>query len=95
VHEGMVVVLQGQVNQAWQTSMEVGVRVEAENTRTGERTHCCSAYLTFVGLDEGGRPRQLPQLDSCGDGEAERRQEAAEMRRSRRLERREERKQEV
>jgi len=94
VLEGMVVVLQGQVNQAWGTSMEVGVRVEAENTRTGERTQCCSAYLSFVAVDDERTGIALPVLDPCGDPQAIRRQEAAEKRRSRRLERREERKQE-
>jgi acyl-CoA hydrolase len=95
VSEGMVVVIRGQVNQSWSTSMEVGVRVEAEDSRTGQRTHCCSAYLTFVALDEERKGKRLPALDPDGDPEAIRRQGEAERRRSRRLERRAERAREV
>lgn len=95
VREGMVVVLSGQVNQAWKTSLEVGVKVEAEDTRSGLRTHCCSAYLTFVALDPDGRSRSIPQLDTEQNHEAIRRQQEAENRRQRRLERREERKREA
>src|SRR5690348_1082811 len=48
VHVGDVVTLRATVNAAWRTSMEVGVRVEAENVRTGAVTHTCTAYLTMV-----------------------------------------------
>ena len=44
------------MNAAWRTSMEVGVRVEAENPRTGEVRHTNTAYLTMVALDDDGRP---------------------------------------
>ncbi|CAG8529226.1 17121_t:CDS:10, partial [Acaulospora morrowiae] len=47
---GDVVLLQASVNRAWNTSMEVGVRVETENPITGKRRYCCHAYLTFVAL---------------------------------------------
>ena len=63
VRAGMVVVLRAQVNRSWGTSMEVGVRVEAEDPKVGRREHCCSAYLTFVHLDETGQPAQVPRLD--------------------------------
>ena len=65
------------------------------NTRSGQRTHCCSAYLTFVALDQDGHSRPIPRLDIEQDLEAARRQQEAENRRQRRLERREERKREV
>src|SRR3954447_8122846 len=50
VRVGDLVTLRSQVNAAWRTSMEVGVRVEAENVATGEVRHTCTAYLTMVAL---------------------------------------------
>ena len=55
VHKGMVVILKSTVNCAWNTSMEIGVRIESEHPLTGERLHCCSAYLTFVAIDKNGQ----------------------------------------
>ncbi|MBI2568621.1 MAG: acyl-CoA thioesterase [Candidatus Schekmanbacteria bacterium] len=91
VRIGMVVVLQSQVNQAWRTSLEVGVRVEAEEPETGARAHACSAYLTFVALDRNGRPRPLPalQLPECREGSEHRRARQAQERRDHRLQMRE------
>jgi acyl-CoA hydrolase len=81
VHKGMVVILKATVNCAWNTSMEIGVRIESEHPLTGERLHCCSAYLTFVAIDSEGRKQQLPQL-SCEQNEdwIRRRNEAQERR---------------
>jgi acyl-CoA hydrolase len=65
---GSVVVLAAMVNRTFRSSMEVGVRVEEEDARTGARHHCCSAYLTFVALarsSPGGGPparRVLPRV---------------------------------
>ena len=89
VRKGMVVVLKGQVNQAWRTSMEIGVRVEAEDPHTGLRSHCCSAYLTFVALDGNGLPRVVPATDQEGDAIQERRASDAQLRRDARLQMRE------
>ena len=50
------------VNFAGTTSLEVGVRVEAENLFTGEVRHTNSAYLTFVALNEDGKPTGVPEL---------------------------------
>jgi len=50
------------VNRAFTSSMEVGVKVWAENTRTGEVAHVASAYLVFVAVDEHGRVQKVPQL---------------------------------
>lgn len=86
IRQGMIVVLRGMVNCAWRTSMEVGVRVEAEEATTGTREHCCSAYFTFVALDPEGRPREVPILDTAGNLEWERRSEEARQRRATRLE---------
>ena len=62
IRTGMVVELLAQVNAAFRTSMEAGVRVESENPVTGERIHACSAYLTFVAQDEAGTPAEVPPL---------------------------------
>jgi acyl-CoA hydrolase len=85
VKQGMVVVLEAQVNQAWRTSMEVGVSVQAEDPDTGIRSHCCTAFLTFVAVDGQGKPREIPRLDARGDPEAMRRVDDAEARRRARL----------
>jgi acyl-CoA hydrolase len=57
-----VVTLKATVNAAWRTSMEVGVHVEAEDVIAGETRHTLTAYLTFVALDEEGRPVEVPPL---------------------------------
>jgi acyl-CoA hydrolase len=77
------------VNAAWRTSMEVGVRVEAENARTGEKRHTSTAYLTMVAVDDGGKPVPVPPLVAETDDET-RRQREAETRRRNRLAEREE-----
>ncbi len=84
VHRGMAVELRSMVNMAWRSSMEVGVRIEAQDMRTGERVHCCSAYVTFVGLDDEGRPRKLPSLE-LGTPEQHERAKRAQERRDHRL----------
>jgi acyl-CoA hydrolase len=84
VRIGDLVTCRAQVNAVWRTSMEVGVRVEAENARTGEVRHTSTAYLTMVAVDEEGRPTPVPSL--LVDGETEqRRQREAELRRKNRL----------
>ncbi|MFT5679153.1 MAG: acyl-CoA hydrolase [Myxococcota bacterium] len=93
VRRGMVVILKSQVNQAWRTSMEVGVRVDAEDPATGSLVHCCTAYLTFVALDAHGQPRSIVSLDPGEDVDMIRRTKEADLRRARRLEMRELRKQ--
>jgi acyl-CoA hydrolase len=62
VYVGQLVTMKATVNAAWRTSMEVGVRVESENVRTGELVHTSTAYLTLVALDEEGRPAAVPPL---------------------------------
>jgi hypothetical protein len=80
-------ILKAQVNRAFHTSLEVGVRVEAENPLTGELRHCSSAYLTFVAQDEDGSSVSVPDLIPETDNQ-KRRYEEAEDRRRFRLERR-------
>ena len=50
------------VNFVGRTSVEVGVRVEAEDLATGSVTHTNSSYLVFVALNDGGRPIPVPEL---------------------------------
>jgi acyl-CoA hydrolase len=89
IHPGDLVVMQASVNYVGRSSMEVGVRVEAEDLLTGRRRHTNSCYLTFVAVDRNGRPIEVPELKPETDEEI-RRYAAAVQRRRRRLEEREE-----
>ncbi len=80
---GDVVVLRGQVNQVFHTSMECGVSVESENPLTGERRRAVKAYATFVALDAAGRPMAVPAIEHETDEDARRAREADERRRRR------------
>jgi acyl-CoA hydrolase len=84
VKVGEIVILQAQVNFTARTSMEVGVRVETEDMRTASRRYVTKAYLTFVAVDERGRPRPVPRLQLVTD-EDTRRHADAEHRRADRL----------
>ena len=88
VKKGWVVQIKARVNYTSRTSMEVGVRVDAENPMTGEWHHTSSAYLTFVALNEMGKPVQVPPLEVKTDQEKRRASEAV-LRREFRLKRRE------
>lgn len=59
---GDVLIFNCSVNRAWQTSMEIGCKVEAERIGGGERRHILSAYLTFVAVDREGKPRLVPPV---------------------------------
>ena len=50
------------LNRSWGSSMEIGAKVEAENSYTGETRHILSAFFTFVALDEHGKPVDVPQV---------------------------------
>jgi acyl-CoA hydrolase len=84
VNVGELVTCSASVNAAWRTSMEVGVRVEAERPLTGERRHTSTAYLTMVAVDEQGTPTAVPPLTAESEAER-RRQREAELRRRNRL----------
>jgi uncharacterized protein (TIGR00369 family) len=73
---GDLVICKASANLVGRTSMEVGVRVETENLLTGEVRHTASAYLTYVGLDNAGRPATLPPLILETDEERRRNREA-------------------
>jgi len=84
VQIGNLITLKASVNWSGRTSMEIGVRVEAEDLDTGAVTHTNSAYLVFVALDENGQPAAVPELVvKTEDGR--RRWAAAEQRRAVRL----------
>lgn len=88
IHLGDVVVLYAQVNRAWRSSMEVGVRVEREQADEQQtRHHAVTAYLTFVAVDKAGKPIAVRPVAAQTDAEMRRHAEA-ELRRSRRLEER-------
>jgi acyl-CoA hydrolase len=84
VNVGDLLRCRASVNAAWRTSMEVGIRVEAENVRTGEVRHTSTAYVTMVALDDEGRPTPVPPAVAESDDE-QRRQREAELRRANRL----------
>ena len=84
VHVGEVVTFRATVNAAWRTSMEVGVRVEAENPRSGSLRHTNTAYVTMVALDDDGRPAPVPAIE-CRDDTERRREREAQLRRANRL----------
>jgi acyl-CoA hydrolase len=86
---GDLVTFSAAVNAAWRTSMEVGVRVDAENPRTGEARQTNTAYVTMVALDDEGRPTPVPGLVAETPTE-ERRMREAELRRANRLNERDE-----
>ena len=88
VHVGEVLTFRASVNAAWRTSVEVGVRVEAEDPRTRRKRHTNTAYLTMVALDDEGRPTQVPPLRGETPQE-ERREREAQLRRANRLAERE------
>jgi acyl-CoA hydrolase len=80
---GEFIVLRASVNRVFRSSMEVGVKVFAENVLTGELKHTSSAYLTFVALDQGRQPHPAPPLILENDEDRRRYREAGERRDSR------------
>ena len=87
IHLGELVTAMAQVNYVGRTSLEVGVKVEAENLISGERRHTNSCYVTFVAIDTAGHPVPVPSVVPESDDDR-RRFEAAKARRARRLEER-------
>jgi acyl-CoA hydrolase len=88
IHVAELVTFSASVNAVWRTSMEVGVRVDTENPRTGEVRHASTAYLTMVALDAEGNPTAVPPLVASSPDELRRMREA-ELRRANRLAERE------
>jgi acyl-CoA hydrolase len=84
IHVGELVTMNASVNYAHRTSIEVGVRVESENVLTGARRHTNSCYLTYVAIDESGRPVPVPPVLAETDEERAR-YRGAEERRAQRI----------
>jgi acyl-CoA hydrolase len=80
---GDILVFQAAVNRAWRTSMEVGVKVLAEDFRTLQRRHIFSAYFTFVAVDEHLRPVEIPPVTPETEQEQRRYRQADERRQAR------------
>jgi acyl-CoA hydrolase len=74
---GEILILNASVNYVAHTSMEVGVKVMAENPLNGERRHTGSAYLTYVSIDASGKPNLLPPIIAETEEEKRRHGEAA------------------
>ena len=80
VRIGQLIVLRSSVNRVFRSSMEVGVQVETETLLTGEKLHTCSAYLTFVALDENRRAVEIAPVVPETEDEMRRYREAGERR---------------
>ncbi len=83
---GDIMKLQSSVNFTRVSSMEVGVKIESENPKTGISHHTASAYLTFVSLDDNGKPQKVPPVNP-ESSEEKRRYEDGKIRNEERRER--------
>ncbi|KAA8607239.1 acyl-CoA thioester hydrolase [Salipiger aestuarii] len=84
INVGELVTFRASVNHAGRTSMEVGIRVEAEDIRKGTRRHTNSCYFTMVAVDDDGKPAEVPTLRILTETEAKRNRSAGVRRRLRR-----------
>ncbi len=82
--KGDNLIFSASINRAWNTSMEIGLRVVAEHPVSGQKRHILSAYFTFVALDEWGKPTAVPKVTPQTPLE-KKRYEEAELRRARRI----------
>jgi acyl-CoA hydrolase len=89
IHVAELVTFTASVNAVWRTSMEVGVRVDAEQPRDGTQRHTNTAYLTMVAVDDEGHPVEVPPL-LVETADEERREREAQTRRRNRLSERDE-----
>lgn len=85
INVGELVTFRASINYAGRTSVEVGIRVEAENIRTGNRRHTNSCYFTMVAVDDDGKPTAVPSFTPTTEPDL-RRHRAAELRRGLRRE---------
>tara|TARA_B100001115_G_C15791916_1_gene390587 strand:+ start:723 stop:1187 length:465 start_codon:yes stop_codon:yes gene_type:complete len=82
---GDFLILKSSVNYCGTTSMEVGVRIDTENRKTGKLKHTASAYLTFVAIDENGKTIKVPQVDAQSEEEQRRFKEGQKRYKERKL----------
>lgn len=78
VHIGNLLILKASLNATGRTSMEIGVRVEADDLLKGINTHIASAYLTFVALDQNNRPTPVRPYEPNTPEAIRRKQQAQE-----------------
>ena len=83
VHIGELIMLRASVNRVFRTSMEIGVKVMTEKMLNGERMHTCSAYLTFVAIDQDGKAIPIPPVIPETEDEKRRYRQAGERREAR------------
>ena len=72
VKMGEIMILKSSVNYTGTSSMEVGVRIESENPKTGDIHHTSSAYLTFVSLNKIGKPQRVDDINPDDETEIRR-----------------------
>jgi acyl-CoA hydrolase len=80
IHLGWIANIRATVNRVWNTSMEIGVHVSAENPRSDELYHTATAYLTMVAVDINGKPCKIPDITPVTDDEKRRHRQAGERR---------------
>src|SRR3982751_6875269 len=80
---GDILVFKAAVNRVWRTSMEIGIKVFADDSKTMQRHHIVSAYFTFVGVDEDLKPIELPPVMPDTDEQNRRFAQADELRKAR------------
>ena len=85
---GELVTAFARVNFAGHTSMEVGVKILAENVLTGDKRHTNSCYVTYVALTEKGEPAEVPPIVPETPDEKRRYDRASKRRANRVMERR-------
>ena len=86
VYVGNLLILKASVNYVGTTSMEIGVRIEAQDLSTRKGVHAGSCYLTYVALDEKGKPSPIPKLVATTPTQRRRFKEAVARRRIREAE---------
>ena len=70
--KGDILILKSSVNYTHRTSMEIGVRIDAESPLTGEVRHTATAYLTFVAIDGNNKPSVIPKILPATENEKRR-----------------------
>ena len=80
---GDILVFKAAVNRVWKSSMEIGMKIYAEDFQTAQRKHIVSAYFTFVGVDENLCPTEIPPVIPETEDEKRRFREADERREAR------------
>lgn len=62
IHLGWIVTIRASINRVWNSSMEIGLHLSAENPLAEEEHHSASAYVTMVALDDNGKPVKIPDI---------------------------------